>query len=95
MPSIVSGNHDPSMTGGKGKMTIELPMTLDEIRSYQREQDQISNARVVVLRLSGRKRGSFNRTMAALAARGVNLAQISLDSLKQEVLFCCVARPRI
>jgi tRNA isopentenyl-2-thiomethyl-A-37 hydroxylase MiaE len=69
-------------------MTIELPVTLDQIRQYQAEQNRISEARVAALRFARGKKSHFNRAMKTMQAKGINLAEVSMDALKKEVEIC-------
>jgi hypothetical protein len=69
-------------------MTIDLPLTLAEIRQYQAEQNRISDARAAILRLAQGKRAPFKRVMSVLQSKGINLAEISMECLKREVEIC-------
>jgi hypothetical protein len=85
---IVKRLHVREISPGGREMTIELPLSILEIRQYQAEQNRISDARVAILRLAEGKRASFNRVISTLHEKGINLAEISMESLKREVELC-------
>jgi hypothetical protein len=66
-------------------MTIELPVTVEEMHRCHVDQNRISDARVAIFRFAGRSRKSYQKIMGTLRSKGVNLAELSLDQLKAEV----------